>query len=333
MSCPDAALVLAAGLGTRFRPLSAIRAKAAVPLAGESLIRRIVRWLARYGVRNVVVNLHHRPETIAAEAGDGSDLGVVVRYSWEQPILGSAGGPRRALPLLDGDTVLIVNGDHLTDLDLDALAGTHAASGAAVTLALSPDWDARRYGGVALDAAGAVSGFGRNLPGPVFHFFGVQLAHRSVFDGVPDGVASESFTGVYPVLMADRPGCVRGYVSNARFWDVGTPGDYLAAALAVARHEHQVAPPPGQRASIHPSSRLVDTVVWDDVTIEGDCELVRCIVADRVRIPTGSRFQDAAIVEADAVAAAPGDRLEGGLLVTSLSTSSATSHASRPSAH
>jgi NDP-sugar pyrophosphorylase family protein len=94
------ALVLTAGLGTRLRPLTYIRAKAAVPVNGETLARRAVRWLASQGITDLVLNLHHHPATITSSVGDGSDLGARVRYSWEQPVLGSAGGPRHALPLL-----------------------------------------------------------------------------------------------------------------------------------------------------------------------------------------------------------------------------------------
>ena len=111
------ALLLTAGFGTRLRPLSSIRAKPALPVAGEALVRRILGWLAASGVTDVVLNLHHRPDTVCAAVGDGSDLGVRARYSWENPVLGSAGGPRRALPLLDADRFFIVNGDTLTDLD------------------------------------------------------------------------------------------------------------------------------------------------------------------------------------------------------------------------
>jgi hypothetical protein len=99
MSAPRA-LVLTAGLGTRLRPLTYLRAKAAVPINGETLARRAVRWLASQGITDLVLNLHHHPESITASVGDGADLGARVRYSWEQPLLGSAGGPRHALPLL-----------------------------------------------------------------------------------------------------------------------------------------------------------------------------------------------------------------------------------------
>ena len=94
------ALVLTAGFGTRLRPLTYVRAKAAVPVNGEPLARRVARWLAAHGFTEQVYNLHHHPASVAACLGDGSALRVRVRYSWEQPVLGSAGGPRRALPLL-----------------------------------------------------------------------------------------------------------------------------------------------------------------------------------------------------------------------------------------
>src|SRR5689334_13845428 len=105
------ALVLTAGLGTRLDPITRPLAKPAVPLGDRTLIEHVLAWLHRQGVRDLVLNLHHRPSTITSVVGDGAHLGMSVRYSWEQPVLGSAGGPRRAAPLLATDTFLIVNGD------------------------------------------------------------------------------------------------------------------------------------------------------------------------------------------------------------------------------
>jgi len=124
--------VLTAGLGTRLRPLTDVRAKPAIPVAGQPMIRRIIRWLVSRGVTDLVLNVHHLPETLTAVVGDGSDLAARVRYSWEQPrVLGTAGGPRLALPLVATDTFFIINGDTLTDVDLTAIGRTHADSGAA----------------------------------------------------------------------------------------------------------------------------------------------------------------------------------------------------------
>src|SRR5206468_8841769 len=133
------ALVLTAGLGTRLRPLTDVRAKPAIPVAGEPMIRRIITWLAAHGVTDLVLNLHHRPETLTAVVGDGADLSVRVRYSWEPRILGSAGGPRQALPLVAADPFLVVNGDTIADVDLSVLAAAHDTSDAIVTLALVPN--------------------------------------------------------------------------------------------------------------------------------------------------------------------------------------------------
>ena len=130
-------LVLTAGLGTRLQPLTLARAKAAAPVDGEPLARRTIRWLVGHDITDLVLNLHHKPESIAAAVGDGDDLGARVRYSWESPVLGSAGGPRHALPLLldppspqsgfggtSGEaerTFVLVNGDTLTNVDLPAM--------------------------------------------------------------------------------------------------------------------------------------------------------------------------------------------------------------------
>src|SRR5881396_3477572 len=160
MTASRHALVLTAGLGTRLRPLSDVRAKPAIPVAGEPLVRRIIAWLAANGVTDLVLNLHHLPETLTASVGDGSDLSARVRYSWEQPVvLGSAGGPRQALPIVGAEVFLIVNGDTLTDVDVVDLARAHTRSDALVTLALVPNRRFDRYAGVTLDARGHVIGF------------------------------------------------------------------------------------------------------------------------------------------------------------------------------
>ena len=149
---PPPALVLCAGLGTRLRPLTEYRAKPAMPVGAETLIGRILRNLASSGITDAVLNLHHLPQTVTREVGDGSQYGLRVRYSWEQPrVLGSAGGPRHALPLLEGETILVVNGDTLCDLPLRALWERHRDAGALVTLGLMPHPEPGRYGGVTLD--------------------------------------------------------------------------------------------------------------------------------------------------------------------------------------
>ena len=296
-------LVLTAGLGTRLHPLTELRAKAAIPVAGEPLIRRIISWLVAQGVDDLVLNLHHRPQTLTACVGDGADLGGRVRYSWEQPrLLGSAGGPRLARPLLDAATFLIINGDTLTDVDLGRLADAHAASGAVVTLALVPNRDFTRYGGVLLDADHRVAGFARRGPSSEgsYHFIGVQIVNGAVFDPVASGAPASSIGGIYDVLIATRPGAVRGFVCDAEFWDVGTIGDYWRTSAAFAAKGGAVSSGAGRGGHIDASARVTRSILWDDVVVEADAVVDECIVTDGVRVTAGASYRRAVLMRDEA---------------------------------
>lgn len=316
MSRPPA-LVLTAGLGTRLRPLTYIRAKAAVPVNGEPLARRAAKWLAAHGFRDQVFNLHHHPASIAATLGDGSSLGIRVRYSWEQPVLGSAGGPRHALPLLtdtSAERFVIVNGDTLTNVDLNAVLARHEAAGALVTMALIRNPAPEKYGGVLVSPEGFVTGFTRAGRAPEsFHFIGVQVAEAKTFEGLPDGVPYETVNTLYPELIARNPRAIAAFVSDAEFRDIGTPADCLATSLALATTEgdHMVS----RTAEIAPDVLLERTAVWDDVKVDRGARLVECIVADGVRVPRGASFTRCAIVPAGTLKPAADERIEGGLLI------------------
>jgi NDP-sugar pyrophosphorylase family protein len=322
MSVPCHALVLTAGVGTRLRPLTYLRAKPALPVAGEPLIRRIIRWLVSSSVTELVLNLHHLPETLTRVVGDSSDLSARVRYAWEHPdILGSAGGPRQAWPIMGVDSFLIVNGDTLTDLDLRPLAAAHARSGALVTLALVPNRDPRRYGGVCLDADGVVSGF---VPRGVaregsFHFIGAQLVDAKVFRTVPAGRPANSIGGVYDEVLSAHPGAIRGHVCDATFWDIGTAEDYLAASLACEQADRFGAGPLHPAPKVDPSARVTRSIVWDEVDISRGCEIEACIITDRVRLPPGSVYRHAVVMRADSVPPTAGGYLDGDLRVLPLS--------------
>ena len=284
------ALVLTAGLGTRLHPLTDVRAKPAIPVAGEPMIRRIIAWLAAHGITELVLNLHHRPETLTAVVGDGADLSVRVRYSWEPRILGSAGGPRQALPLVGADPFLVVNGDTITDVDPVQLVDAHTASGAIVTLALVPNREYERYGGVVLDEDGCVSGFVRRGPSAEgsYHYVGVQVAQAAAFDAVPPGEAARSIGGVYDTLMHQHPGAVRGFVSDAEFWDVGTVEDYWRTSTAFAERGGMADLGVGRGSRIDPSARITRSILWDDVQIGAEAVIEDCILTDGVRVAAGA---------------------------------------------
>lgn len=282
------ALVLAAGLATRLRPLSLVRAKAALPVAGVSLAERVLRWLATHGVADAVLNLHHLPQTITRLVGDGSQLGLRVRYSFEEKVLGTAGGPRHALPLLEASRFIVVNGDTLTDVDLAAVVRTHQESGALVTMALVPNPEPARYGGVLVED-GRITGFTpRGTPGRNYHFIGVQVVEREVFAALPDNLPAESVGQVYPSLLRLHPARLRAFVCDARFEDIGTPADYFATSLSVAAREGVPDVQTGRNVTVVASARLKRCILWDDITVGADVVLADCVVADGVRVRAGT---------------------------------------------
>ncbi len=277
-------IVLAAGLGTRLDPLTRLVAKPAVPLGDRTLIEYVLGWLRDQQVEQLVVNLHHRPETITRVLGDGAHLGLRVRYSWEDAILGSAGGPKRALSLSSDERVLIANGDTLCRVDLAPMLAFHERTGAEVTLAVVPNPAPARYNGLVLDDEHRVRDRvpkGRPAAG-TWHFVGVQIAEAHIFSAVPADAVADSIPGLYLQAAAERPGSVRGWRVDVPFTDVGTPLDYLRAGLALGG----------------PIAGGTSSLVWPEARVAHDVRLDECIVAGPVTLPPGFEARRSVIVPA-----------------------------------
>lgn len=293
-------LVLTAGLGTRLRPLTDILAKPALPVAGQPLVARILRSLAAQGVTDAVLNLSHLPHTVTGAVGDGAEFGLRVRYSWEQPVLGSAGGPRHALPLLDAPRFVIVNGDTLTDVPIAGVIAEHERSGAEVTMAVVPHPAPGRYGGVRVRDDGRVEGFsGRtdNPDAPLWHYIGVQVVESRVFADLPDNEPAESVGGVYRDLVTR--GLVAAHRSESKFRDIGRPDDYLDTAFAVARDEgNSTGVIVEAGAAVDPGAKLDRVILWAGSRVEAGARLTNCIVAGG-HVPAGAIAENSCIVPGD----------------------------------
>jgi NDP-sugar pyrophosphorylase family protein len=226
-------MVLAAGLGTRLRPLTLERPKPLVEVAGRPLITYNLLLLRRYGVREVIINLHHRGEALPAALGDGAALGLEIVYSPEDPLLDTGGAIKNAESWLAGDDFLVLNGDTIIDLALDELIAAHRARAATATLVLRNDAQQARYGIVEVDLENRIRRFlGRPPQAEValrpFMFAGVQVLSPRVFGCMPSGGAFSLTRDTYPrMLAAGEP--LYGHPFTG-FWRVIDTADDLARA-------------------------------------------------------------------------------------------------------
>ena len=280
-------IVLTACLGTRLDPITRVVAKAAVPMAGKSLVERVLEWLKGQGIDDVVLNLHHIPESITRVVGDGAGLGVRVRYSWERRLLGSAGGPKLALSLWPGLTgpCLIVNGDTMTELALAPLIEAHTTSGAKATLAVIRNVRPDHYNGIRAAADRTVTGFvAKGHTDPTWHFIGIQVVEPEVFDRLPLGEPAETVHGLYRDMVRESPGSVMVWPVDAPFLDVGTPADYLDAVFRLAGTNVVTE----GDAVVDPSAVLERCVVWDGAVVGASAHLTDCVVLSGATVAPGT---------------------------------------------
>jgi NDP-sugar pyrophosphorylase family protein len=248
------AMVLAAGLGLRMRPLTLLRAKPALPVLNRPLIHWTLELLRRHGVTDVVVNLHHLPATVRRAVGDGRALGLRVSYPFERELLGTGGGPRKVRRLFGDEPFLLVNGDVVFDFDLSDLVRRHVASGARATLALKAHRAAAEYGGIVTGPGGfirALAGLPRPVPGRPLLFTGVHVLDPSLLDRLPPG-PSDSVRNLYAPLIAEGERLLGVRVGGA-WYDFGGPSLYLASQLAMVSSGFRGE---GRARLIHPDARI-----------------------------------------------------------------------------
>jgi len=305
------AFILAAGFGTRLFPLTIDRTKPAIPFLGKPLVGYVAEYLSRFGFRDVIVNLHHQPESVKDALGDGSEYGVHIEYTLEEPdILGTSGALSNARDLLDDEPFLIVNGKIITEIDIAAAVEAHRSGGGIATMVLKPNVKRERFTMVETED-GRVTGFGDlahpfseeeirdtlHEPSVPLMFTGIHILEPEVFDYIPKGGYSDIVPSFYLPAMEDGKRIV-AHVSDADWYEMSTIPRYLDISLAMLKDSDVFI---GSDCSIDPSAGVRDSVLWDDVNVESDVHLYRTIVADGVTIPAGSHYENAAIVRAEMV--------------------------------
>jgi NDP-sugar pyrophosphorylase family protein len=300
------AMILAAGYGERLWPLTADRTKPALPVLGKPLVGYVAEYLAGFGIKEVVVNLHHHPDSVRRSLGDGSQFGVALEYVHEPIILGTSGALDNARALLDGDTFVVVNGKLITDLDLKAALREHRARNALATLVLRPNEKFERFSfvevndGLVTRFAGMPSRDSWQSGDAPLMFTGIHIMEPRIFDYIPQGVFSDSVIDVYPQAIA-KGERILGHVSEGMWYELSTMHRYLDISLALLRPEGRDVYA-GQNASVDAKASVRDSILWDSVRIGPGASVRRSVLGDGVRIATGESVEDAVIVRAEIVA-------------------------------
>jgi NDP-sugar pyrophosphorylase family protein len=324
MSLDLPAMLLAAGYGTRMRPLSDELPKPILPVCNRPLGEFPLRLFARHGIRRAVVNLHHLGRLIPPALGDGARFGLSIEYSEEEVILGTGGGLARARRMLGDGDFLVANADVLCAPDLEALLRRHREAHAAATMAVRPMPAGAAYTPLWLDEDDRILQIGGEAPRPhlrAMMFEGVHALSPAVFDFLPrEGFSSVVDHGYRRMLEAGLP--VAGFVDSGPWLDLGTPDLYLEANLALlsgrlrlpqldplagagaaesvliargaavannARLGPEVAV--GERATIGEGANLSRCVVWAGARVEPGAVLERAVVTSRTILRLGARGQ------------------------------------------
>jgi mannose-1-phosphate guanylyltransferase len=227
------AVILAGGVGTRLRPLTARVPKPIVTLVDRPFIAFMLEWLRSHGVDDVILSCGFLAESVRDVLGDGAAYGMRLRYVDEPEPLGTGGAIKHAEALLD-DRFLVCNGDVLTDIDLSAQVAQHEQTGAAATLALIGVADPSAYGLVRLAEDRSVREFFEKPAGvqadEEMISAGAYVLERSVLDLIPPGRPVSIEREIWPALIGNG---LYGYAASGYWLDIGSPQRYMQASFDI----------------------------------------------------------------------------------------------------
>lgn len=284
------AMVLAAGLGTRLRPVTYSLPKPMVPVVNRPVMEHIVRLLASHDLTEIVANLHWFPDTIESHFGDGSEFGVSITYSREAELLGTAGGVREVEDFL-GDEFLVISGDALTDIDLSAMREFHESHDGIATLATLRVRDTSEFGVVITDEDGRVQGF-QEKPDPAEALSdlancGIYMFDSTIFDHFPgpaesrlggpddpDGFADWAFD-IFPALL--EAGVPFYALEVDAYWnDIGTIPELLSGNFGALEGKVELVFDGAERSPgvWAPESLALDGIEFESPVLVGeDCSI------------------------------------------------------------
>jgi mannose-1-phosphate guanylyltransferase len=314
------ALILAGGKGTRLRPLTVYTPKPIVPVVNRPLLLYQLDLLQNAGITEVTLSLSYQPDKIEQVLGNGSESGVNLRYITEPSPMGTGGAYRFAADT-KGETTIVLNGDILTDLDLNSLLKFHRDSNAEATIALAPVEDPTRYGVAEVDEIGRILRFVEKPSKSELSSLtntinaGIYVLEPSIHELIPRDTNRSFEYQVFPDLL-ERGLPFFGYVmSHGEYWlDLGTPESYLRAHLDflsgavkgievergfdsdVATHaEIDDRSVIGEGCTIKPGAVIINSVIGNGVSIEEKAHVENSVIWSHTRIASQAEVRSAVI--------------------------------------
>jgi mannose-1-phosphate guanylyltransferase len=286
------AMILAAGYGTRLRPLTLQIPKVLIPIANRPLMERNIAYLKKHGFDEIIVNAHHHHEQLIRYLGDGRPFGVNIKIKIEPKILGTGGGIGNTTGFWDETSFIVINGDILTDIDLSEVYETHMERQNLVTLVLH---DYLPFNMIQIDDHMKIIDIPANFPSDQYDrlaFTGIHVIEPRLLDRIP-GNNFSNIIDCYRELIS-RKEAIGAYIPKGHYWrDIGTIESYVLANTEALQPESFLI---GAGSDMHETTRLKDwAVVGKNAQLGEDVEVSRSILWENVSIMKGTRVTDSIV--------------------------------------
>jgi mannose-1-phosphate guanylyltransferase len=289
------AMILAAGLGTRLRPLTDKKPKALMPVVNRPIIERVIEYLKGYEIEGIIVNAHYHHKQLVDYLIETSPFGLKISVRVEPKILGTGGGIKNTEGFWDNDPFIVINSDILTDIDLASAYETHRNAKGLATLILH---DREPHNQIKIDHSGKITDIAPgNAPGRLA-FTGIHIIDPELLSHITEGKFSNIIECYLALIRSGEK--ITSHVSEGHYWcDIGTIGAYKQANREfLGQRPFFIAP----KCQIAPSARLKEwAIVGEGTTLEEDVEIRRSILWDEVKVKQGRRVIDSIVTSGQTV--------------------------------
>ena len=318
------ALILAAGFGTRLKPLTNDIPKPMFPVLNRPILEHALNFLSSQGIKEIAINLHHQPEGIIDYFGNGKNFNVKLHFSKEENILGTAGGIKKLELFFKDDTFLVINSDILADVNLKDVLKFHQEKKSKLTLVVRQDSNTEKYDSIQRVEEGRIVNFlGHSIKNSAVTtkvmFTGIQIMEPDIFSRIPENKFCGTTEDVFPRMIQDGIP-VYGFLHKGYWIDMGTRETYIQAQkdamdekvvlnnLYSRNPEGPLLVPPvhigknceisqdaqvgpyaviGDGCRIRPGAIVENSILWSDATIGNDSTIKNCIISSGACIAAG----------------------------------------------